>query len=73
MNTLGLAVEAMAKRFIQMADRFIMCVAWIVVSALRLAILPLHLTSYAIWKGCDEVVTLTTEMQNATVARLKAE
>lgn len=63
----------MAKRFIVGADRFVMCVAWVLVSVLRLLILPVHLVTFTIFKGCEEVITMTTEMQAATVARLKAE
>lgn len=63
----------MSKRFITAADKFAMCVAWTVVSVLRLLILPVHLVAFTIFKGCEEVITMTTEMQAATVARLKAE
>lgn len=63
----------MAKRFIVGADRFVMCVAWLVVSLIRLLILPVHLVALLLFHGCDQMVTYTTEMQAATVARLKAE
>ena len=63
----------MAKRFILASDKFVMCVAWVLVSVIRLLILPLHLVSLLVFHGCDQMVTYTTEMQAATVARIKAE
>lgn len=63
----------MAKRFIVAADKFVMCVAWVLVSTLRLAILPVHVVALLIFHGCDHMITYTTEIQQATVQRLKAE
>lgn len=63
----------MAKRFITAADRFVMCVTWTLVSILRLLVLPLHLIAFTLFRGTEEVITMTTEMQAATLARLKAE
>jgi len=62
-----------ARRFITAADRFVMCLTWTLVSLVRLLLLPLHLVSFTLFRGCEEVITMTTEMQAATLARLKAE
>lgn len=62
----------MSKGFIVRADKFVMCVTWVLVSLLRLAVLPLHIVALLLFHGCDHMVTYTTEMQAATVARLKA-
>jgi hypothetical protein len=55
-----------------MGERLVACIAWTIVALLRLVILPVHIVALLLERGCNEVITYTTEMQAATVERMKA-
>ena len=57
--------------YILRAEQTAAIMAWLIVTILRLVILPIHLVAMLIERGCFEFIRYTTELQNATVDKLK--
>lgn len=58
-------------RFISNAQNVFIFATWLVLACLQVILLPLHMTSMLITRGCDAVVAYSADIQREAVAALK--
>lgn len=59
------------KRLITAAEGAYMFTVWLLLVVLLLAILPIHVVSMLLTRGCDAVTIWAAEIQSIAVAKMK--